>query len=216
MLCYLFSERHLNLTRARTCSQDLIKAFDNFLFCMKKTPLNFNRNLKVKYITKLFKKKYFVKIMQKRNDVIFAARKLSSAMSTAKAICDHLRSWFHGTSEDDWVSMGVISDGTCYGIEADLVCSFPVHIDKNKNWKIVQGLDINEWERGLIEAIAKTLIEERNELLQFEQSENMEMGIDIPTMEMDLQTLNINQFYINIQTKNMFLLDESKKAVFAG
>ncbi len=36
--------------------------------------------------------------MQKRGAAVIAARKLSSAMSAAKAICDHLRSWWHGTS----------------------------------------------------------------------------------------------------------------------
>jgi malate/lactate dehydrogenase len=49
-------------------------------------------------------------------------------MSAAKAICDHMRSWFHGTSDDDWVSMGVVSDGSAYGIESDLVYSFPVNL----------------------------------------------------------------------------------------
>ena len=143
--------------------------------------------------------------MQKRNAAIFSARKLSSsAMSTAIAICDHLRSWFHGTSEDDWVSMGVISDGTSYGIEADLVYSFPVHIDKNKNWKIVQGLDINNWERGLIDATASQLKEERNEFFQFKYNESIE--IDISTMLNDIrdQILGLNRHHINIFTKKKF------------
>ena len=49
----------------------------------------------------------FITTVQKRGAAIIKARKLSSAMSAAKAICDHVRDWWSGTSEDSWVSMGV-------------------------------------------------------------------------------------------------------------
>jgi malate dehydrogenase len=107
----------------------------------------------------------FIPCVQKRGAAILAARKLSSAMSAAKAICDHLRSLWFGTTADDWVSMGVMSDGS-YGIEKDLIYSFPVHIDQNRNWKIVQGLPVSDWARGLMDATAKELIEERNDALE--------------------------------------------------
>jgi len=104
-------------------------------------------------------------IVQKRGAAILAARKLSSAMSAAKAICDHMRSWWFGTTSDDWVSMGVVSDGS-YGIEKGLVYSFPVHCDKNKKWSIVQGLAIDDWARGLMDKTAQELIEEKNDALE--------------------------------------------------
>lgn len=110
-------------------------------------------------------KNTFIPIVQKRGAAIIAARKLSSAMSAAKAICDHMRDWWHGTNGDEWVSMGVVSDGS-YGIEKGLIYSFPVRIDKNKNWSIVQGLAINDWARGLMDNTAKELIEERNDALE--------------------------------------------------
>jgi malate dehydrogenase len=47
-----------------------------------------------------------------------------------------------------------------------LIYSFPVHIDKNRNWKIVQGLPVSDWARGLMDATAKELIEERNDALE--------------------------------------------------
>merc|ERR1712080_131689 len=53
-----------------------------------------------------------VPIVQKRGAAVIAARKLSSAMSAAKAASDHMKSWFGSTPEDDWVSMGVFSDGS--------------------------------------------------------------------------------------------------------
>jgi len=110
-------------------------------------------------------KNEFIPVVQKRGAAILAARKLSSAMSAAKAICDHLRNWWFGTSADDWVSMGVLSDGS-YGIEKGLIYSFPVRIDANHKWSIVQGLEINEWQRGLMDRTAVELVEERNDALE--------------------------------------------------
>ncbi len=60
--------------------------------------------------------------------------------------------------------MGVVSDGS-YGIEKGLVYSFPVRIDKHRNYSIVQGLAIDDWSRGLLDKTAQELIEERNDAL---------------------------------------------------
>jgi len=61
---------------------------------------------------------------------------MSSAMSAAKAAGDHMKSIWQGTAPGEWVSMGVVSDGS-YGVPADVVYSFPVTI-KDKKWTIVQ------------------------------------------------------------------------------
>jgi len=106
----------------------------------------------------------FIKCVQSRGAAIIAARKLSSAMSAAKAICDHLRDWWNGTANGEWTSMGVVSDGS-YGIEKGLVYSFPVTIDAKKNWSIVQGLTIDDWSRDLMDKTAKELTEERDDAL---------------------------------------------------
>lgn len=72
----------------------------------------------------------FVRTVQQRGKAIIDARKLSSAMSAANAIGDHLRSWLvTGTLPGDTVSMGVWSDGNPYGIREGLIFSFPVHIE---------------------------------------------------------------------------------------
>lgn len=78
----------------------------------------------------------FVETIQKRGAAVIAARKLSSAMSAAKAAGDHMRDWWNGTKPGEWISMGVVSDGS-YGIPKDIVFSFPVTIE-NKQYKIVQ------------------------------------------------------------------------------
>lgn len=74
--------------------------------------------------------------IQKRGAAVIAARKMSSAMSAAKAAGDHMRDWWIGTKPGEWVSMGVLSDGS-YGIPKDIVFSFPVTIE-NGQYKIVQ------------------------------------------------------------------------------
>merc|ERR1712215_579211 len=88
-------------------------------------------------------KSQFIPIVQKRGGAVIAARKLSSAMSAAKAACDHMKSWFQGTTGDNFVSMGVFSDGS-YGTPEGVMYSFPVKIT-DKKWTIVQGLPIDDF-----------------------------------------------------------------------
>jgi malate dehydrogenase len=111
----------------------------------------------------------FISTVQKRGAAVIAARKLSSAMSAAKATCDHMRDWWNGTKGDDWVSMGIVSDGS-YGIEKGLVFSYPVRI-KNGSYSIVQGLTIDDWSRDLIEKTQKELVEEKNDALKATSSD---------------------------------------------
>jgi malate dehydrogenase len=109
-------------------------------------------------------KNEFISVVQKRGGAVIAARKLSSAMSAAKAICDHLRDWFHGTKPGEWVSMGVPSDGS-YGIEKDLLYSFPVEIAKDGSYKIVKDLKIDDFAKAKMDATEKELKEEKNDAL---------------------------------------------------
>lgn len=102
----------------------------------------------------------FVKVVQQRGAVIIQKRGLSSAFSAAKAIVDHMHDWVLGTPEGEWVSMGVVSDGS-YGIKAGLVYSFPVTC-KNGEATIVQGLSISDFARKLMDATAAELEEEKD------------------------------------------------------
>jgi len=70
----------------------------------------------------------FIKTVQTRGAAVIKARKLSSALSAAKAIGDHLHTWWFGTAAGEHTSMGVITDGSSYGIKAGLCYSFPVTI----------------------------------------------------------------------------------------
>jgi len=101
----------------------------------------------------------FITTVQKRGAAIIAARKLSSAASAAKAICDHLRDWILG-SGGKVVSMGVCTDGTQYGIPSGLVYSFPCQCEGGK-WMIVGGLEIDDFSRAKMDATAAELSEEK-------------------------------------------------------
>ncbi|KAF7992849.1 hypothetical protein HCN44_005193 [Aphidius gifuensis] len=101
----------------------------------------------------------FVETIQKRGAAVIAARKNSSAMSAANAAADHMRDWFVGTKPGQYVSMGVVSDGS-YGIPKDIVFSFPVTI-KDKQYTIVQGLEINDFAKTKLDITVKELEEER-------------------------------------------------------
>ena len=102
----------------------------------------------------------FIPTVQQRGAAIIAARGASSAASAANAAIAHMRTWALGSAEDDWVSMGVISDGR-YGIADGLIYSFPCTCD-NGDWAIVEGLDINDFSRSKMIATEKELLEERD------------------------------------------------------
>jgi malate dehydrogenase len=106
----------------------------------------------------------FIPTVAKRGAAIIEARGLSSAASAASAALDHVRTWFLGTAAGDWTSMGIVSDGS-YGVPEGLVSSFPV-TTKGGDYEIVQGLEINEFSRGRIDASVAELVSERDEVVK--------------------------------------------------
>jgi malate dehydrogenase len=102
----------------------------------------------------------FIPTVAKRGAAIIEARGSSSAASAASATIDAARDWLHGTPEGDWASMAVVSDGS-YDVPEGLIYSFPV-TTKDGEWEIVQGLEIDEFSRGRMDATAAELIEERD------------------------------------------------------
>ncbi|CAH0386086.1 unnamed protein product [Bemisia tabaci] len=105
----------------------------------------------------------FVKTIQTRGAAVIAARKMSSAMSAAKAAGDHMKDIWQGTKPGEWVSMAVLSDGS-YGVPKDVMFSFPVQI-QNKEWKIVQGLELDDFSKSKLKITADELVEEKEEAL---------------------------------------------------
>ena len=102
----------------------------------------------------------FIPTVQKRGAAIIEARGASSAASAANAAIDHMHDWALGTSGDGWVSMAICSDGS-YDVAEGLISSFPVTCAGGA-YQIVQGVEINSFSRGRIDATVAELAEERD------------------------------------------------------
>ena len=102
----------------------------------------------------------FIPTVQQRGAAIIKARGASSAASAANAAIDHMRDWALGTAEGDWVSMAIPSDGS-YDVPEGIISSFPVTCSDG-SYSIVQGLDIDDFSRGRIDATAAELVSERD------------------------------------------------------
>ena len=102
----------------------------------------------------------FIPTVAKRGAAIIEARGSSSAASAASATIDAAHDWLFGSADNDWVSMAVASDGS-YGVPEGLISSFPV-VTKDGDWTIVEGLDIDDFSRGRIDASVAELGEERD------------------------------------------------------
>ena len=101
----------------------------------------------------------FIPTVQNRGAEIIQARGLSSAASAASAAIDHVKDWTFGSTDNNWVSMAVPSDGS-YGVAKGIVYSFPI-VCTNGSYNIVQGLDINEFSRGCMSTTETELLGER-------------------------------------------------------
>lgn len=101
----------------------------------------------------------FIPTVQNRGAVVIEARGLSSAASAANAVIHHIQNWIFGTRENDWVTMGTLSDGS-YGIPEGVIYGFPV-ICKNGNCNIVQGLEIIPSYQAKLNITYEELVEEQ-------------------------------------------------------
>jgi malate dehydrogenase len=101
----------------------------------------------------------FVPQCQNRGKAVIEKRGLSSAQSAANGAIDHVKSWLHPTPANDWLSAAVISKGE-YGVPAGLVFSYPCRCDQS-NWKIVEGLKLDDYGQKKFAATLKELQEER-------------------------------------------------------
>jgi len=108
----------------------------------------------------------FLKTVQQRGAAVLAARGLSSAKSAAHAVVDTVASIVKPTAAGDWHSVALCSTGA-YGIEKDLITSFPVSSDGN-HLTVVEGLELGVFAKSKIDASIQELMDERkmvNDLL---------------------------------------------------
>ena len=102
----------------------------------------------------------FIPTVAKRGAAVISARGSSSAASAANGVIDHMASWIQGTTDGDWTSMAVPSDGS-YGIDEGLIYSFPVEC-KDGDYTIVSDLDVSEFIKDKMLASQSELREERD------------------------------------------------------
>ncbi len=101
----------------------------------------------------------FLKTVATRGKAIIEARGASSAASAASAAIDHMSALHLGTRPGEFTSMAVCSNGE-YGVPKGLIFSFPVTAGGG-NWKIVEGLDHDEFARAKMAGTVAELESER-------------------------------------------------------
>ena len=106
----------------------------------------------------VWNKDTFIPTVGKRGAAIIDARGLSSAASAANAAIDHMHDWVLGTN-GKWVTMGIPSKGE-YGIPAEVIYGFPV-ICENGEYKMIEGLEIDEFSRERMTHTLNELLEEQ-------------------------------------------------------
>ena len=62
--------------------------------------------------------------------------------------------------------MGIVSDGS-YGVPEGIVYSFPVTIGADRQYSIVQGLQIDDFSREKMDLTGKELLNERQDAFSF-------------------------------------------------
>ncbi len=101
----------------------------------------------------------YIPTVQQRGAAVIAARGASSAASAANACINHVQSWYAGATEDDWVSMGIPSTGA-YDSPAGVIFSYPLTIEGGV-YRIVEGLELSDFDRTAIAASGQELLKER-------------------------------------------------------
>ncbi|WP_211828839.1 malate dehydrogenase [Kistimonas asteriae] len=109
--------------------------------------------------TEWYRNSYIPRI-QKRGAEIIQVCGHSSTSSAAQAIIDHMHDWVHGTRQNDYVSMSVMSDGS-YDVEKGLFFSYPVRCNYGR-YQIINGLTLNDLSRDYFKITEQELLEERD------------------------------------------------------
>jgi len=117
--------------------------------------------------------KHILHTVQNRGAEIIKKMQVSSALSAAEAIGQHLRDWIGDNinNTESVFSMGILSNGNPYGVPDDLVFSFPVvrmksttNDEENDMIVIDSSLTINESVRRLITKTVEELLDEKNQI----------------------------------------------------
>ena len=104
----------------------------------------------------------FIPRIQNRGAEIIEARGSSSAASAANAAITHMRDWVSGN--DDWLSIGQISNSNPFNISEDIMFSFP-SICNEGSYEMIKDIEMSEILNDYIKVTEKELIQERDSVL---------------------------------------------------
>lgn len=102
----------------------------------------------------------FIPRVAGRGAEIIAVRGLSSAASAAGAAVDQMREWVQGTPGESWTTVALPSGGQ-YGTVPGVVTGLPCR-SRGAEWEVVDGLELDEFQRARIDASVAELVEERD------------------------------------------------------
>ncbi len=107
----------------------------------------------------------FIPRVARRGSEIIEVRGSSSAASAAGASIVHMRDWVRGTPEGSWTTVALPSRGE-YGTEPGVVTGLPCRSDGGE-WEVVEGLEIDDFQRARIDASVAELVSERDAVHAF-------------------------------------------------
>jgi malate dehydrogenase len=102
----------------------------------------------------------FVPQTQERGKFIIDTTGVSSSFSAANGAIDHVKSLVRGTPAGDWTSAAIVSKGE-YGVPAGLVFGYPCTASGDGNWKVVEGLKLDEFGQKKFKASLDELLQEQ-------------------------------------------------------
>ena len=111
-------------------------------------------------VTDLFVKNEFPFFVANRWKEILYYRGLTSCASAANAAIDHAHDWYSGT-KGKWISKGVYQTGKYYNIPEGIIFSMPCIVDENGVVKVVDNLELNDYQREKLRITAESLLYER-------------------------------------------------------
>lgn len=110
-------------------------------------------------------KDFFV-FLQQRGAQVIEARGKSSAASAASGALDAIRSLREATPTGEWYSDCVLSDGNPYGIQDNLIFSFPCVSYGDGKWDFARGLKLDPFLKEKIKITEKELLDERDLMMK--------------------------------------------------
>jgi malate dehydrogenase len=102
----------------------------------------------------------YLPLVQQRGKAVIDARGASSAASAANAAIDTVKAVDSQTTEGDWFSAAVPSDGS-YGIPEGLIFGFPLRTSDQGSVEIVQGIELNDFAKSKIKVTTEELLSEK-------------------------------------------------------